>query len=335
MSDVDAVIAWVDGSDPAHRQRLEQALAARGMPRPSSAHPTRFNDAGEIEYCLASILRHAPWIRRIHIVTDAQAPPLMHRIAGTALAQRVRLVDHREIFAGFERYLPTFNSRAICSMLWRIPGLAERYIYFNDDMALLRPVEASDFFRDGGVVQRGEWRPQQATTVAGRLATWWKSNIRKGPVRDGERMAQETSARLAGFERKYYRMQHVPYPFRRATLESYFAAHPDVLERDLEFPFRRPGQFRAECLAAHLEIAAGSAVLDNRLRVVQLKPRRQSALRVAAKLARADRDPRDAFVCVQSLEMAADDVREKIAGWLAQRAGSLDAELTAAGTRTL
>jgi Stealth protein CR2, conserved region 2 len=34
------------------------------------------------------------------------------------------------------KLLPTFNSRAIESMLWRIDGLADRFVYFNDDMML-------------------------------------------------------------------------------------------------------------------------------------------------------------------------------------------------------
>lgn len=326
---VDAVIAWVDGADPAHRARLEAALAAHGIARPASAHPTRFNDAGELEYCLASIVRHAPWFRRIHVVTDAQTPAVLERFAGSAWASRIRLVDHREIFAGYERYLPTFNSRAICSMLWRIDGLAERYVYFNDDMVLLHPVQPRDFFRDGKVVQRGAWRRQSGATVLGRAVAWWKRYARTGPPRDNERAAQERSAQLAGFDREYYRLQHTPYPFRRATLEAWFAEHPDVLERDLAYPFRRPGQFRAECLSTHLEIAQGGAVLDNRLHVIQLKPRRQSAARVAAKLAHADRDAGAAFVCVQSLEMAPAPVQARIQAWLDRRVGRLERALRA------
>jgi len=318
---VDAVIAWVDGSDPAHRERLARTLAALGIQRPATATPTRFDDAGEIDYCIASIVRHAPWVRRIHVVTDAQVPPVLRRIAGTPLAAKVRLVDHREIFAGFEQCLPTFNSRAICSMLWRIPGLAERYIYFNDDMSLLRPVQAEDFFRDGKVVARGSWRRQSHAGLGGRAAAAWKRRFAGGAQRDTERAAQELSARMAGFEREYYRIRHVPYPFRRSTLEAYFAGHPDALARDLAHPFRRPGQFRAECLAAHLEIASGHAVQDNSLRVVQLKPREQAAWRLRGKLAGADRDPATAFACVQSIDEASAPMRAAIFAWLDRRIG--------------
>lgn len=320
--EVDAVIAWVDGADPAHRAKLDAALARHGIRRPPGATPTRFNDAGEIDFCLASIMRHAPWIRRVHIVTDNQVPAVMQRIARGPWAGRVQVVDHRSIFGGFEQYLPTFNSRAICSLLWRIPGLAPHYVYFNDDMALLRPVDAGDFFRDGKVVTRGAWRPQSHATLAGRVARWWKRRGGQGIAPDSERAAQELSAQLAGFGDRYYRIEHVPYPFRKATLGDFFARHPEVLQRDLAWPFRRAGQFRAECLAAHLEIAAGRALLDNRLRVVQLKPRQQAPWRLRRKLAHADHDTRAAFACVQSLELAPSQVQADIEAWLRRHVGA-------------
>ncbi len=167
----DAVITWVDGADPQHRERLATYLAERGGERPRAAHSTRFNDAGEIDWCVASILRFAPWFRRIHIVTDGQVPALVARLAGTPWAERIAIVDHRDIFAGFEQHLPTFNSRAIISLLWRTPGLADQFVYFNDDMALLRPIDESDFFRDGRVVLRGQWRTQSQHLVSHRLKT--------------------------------------------------------------------------------------------------------------------------------------------------------------------
>ena len=317
---IDAVIAWVDGSDPAHQAKLQRTLASLGIARPVTAHPTRFSDVGELDYCIASIIRHAPWVRRIHVVTDAQVPPVM-RHPPEALRERLRLVDHREIFAGFEQFLPTFNSRAICSMLWRIQDLAEHYIYFNDDMSLLRRVRPGDFFRDGKVVTRGAWQRQSHASVGGRLATWWKRRVSGRALRDAERPAQELSARLAGFDRTYYRMQHVPYPFRRSTLRDYFSRHPQLLESDLAFPFRRLGQFRAECLAAHLELAAGGAILDNRLKVVQLKPDQQARWRLRRKLVRAGADPGAAFACVQSLDRAAGPERDAILRWLDRSIG--------------
>lgn len=328
---IDAVVTWVDGADPAHAARLRGFLGASAGPAPAAADPTRFNDAGEIEYCLASLLRFAPWLRRIHVVTAGQVPPVLPRLQAGGWGERVRLVDHAEIFAGYERFLPTFNSRAICSMLWRIDGLAERFLYLNDDFMLLRPLARADFFGDDGkVVQRGEWRTQSAHALAGgaRMALRKLRGTLGGkdaPPRDSERDAQELSARLAGFDDRYFRLGHTPYTFRRSTMQAFFDAHPALLERDLAYPFRRAGQFRAECVSAHLEIAQGNAVFDRRLRLAQLKPAEQQAWRLRRKLREADRDERFAFACVQSLDLAPEALRADIVAWLRRRIGALDA----------
>lgn len=321
---IDAVIPWVDGADPAHRQRLDAYLAGHGGARPAAARSTRFHHAGELDWCVAAILRFAPWFRRIHIVSDRQTPALVERLRGTPHAARVRIVDHREIFAGFEHCLPTFNSRTISSMLWRIDGLAERYVCFNDDFMILRPLEPDAFFRGDRVVLRGAWHAQAGHGLLGGLRRVLKRVRGTQADRAGNREAQELSARLAGFARRYYRLPHVPYPYRRSTLESFFGQHPALLEGNIAHALRSPQQFLAESLAAHLEIARDGAVLDGDLRVVQLKPGEQKDWRLQAKLREADRDAAVAFACVQSLDQASEALHAQIATWLDRRIGSLD-----------
>ena len=329
---IDAVITWVDGADPVHRQRLADFLVSQGDARPRTAHPTRFNDAGEIEYCIASILRFAPWFRRIHVVTDGQRPALLQKLVGTPHADRVAIVDHRQIFAGFEQHLPTFNSRSIISALWRIPGLADEFVYFNDDMVLLQPVQPGDFFRDGKVVLRGKWLKQAAYRLPRRIAGFLKRLSGRNKERVGNLDSQELSARLAGFDRTFYRLYHNPYPMRVGVLRDFFAAHPDLLAKNMAYRLRSNDQFKTECLATHLEIAAETALLDNRLHTVQLKPSQQGRARVLRKMRDADRDAGAAFACVQSLEMAAPGLQWEIAGWLDRRVGRLDQVLRAGGS---
>ena len=154
---VDAVVLWVDGDDPRHRERLEACLSSIGGARPESAAPTRFRSVGEIDYCLRSLLRFAPWLRRIHVLTDRQEPRIFLRRDrwSAALREKLVLVDHAAAFAGFEECLPTFDSHSIATAIHRIPGLSEHHVYVNDDMVLLRPLAPEDWFRDGLPVLRG------------------------------------------------------------------------------------------------------------------------------------------------------------------------------------
>ena len=348
MAPIDAVITWVDGSDPSHARRRAEVLGADAGARFAAADATRFGDCGEVGWCVASLLRFAPWLRRIHIVADAQAPAFVARVRGTPLADRVRVVDHREIFAGYERFLPTFSNRSIEAMLWRVPDLAPRFIYLNDDFMLLRDVAPSDFFYgpdiaghasgqvaldDGtrtdsrdGVVLRGHWRD---TAARERWARWRQRLAAlvtggKAPARlarPSQHAAQQLSARMAGFEARYFQFPHCPAPLRRQTIADWFAAHPEALERNLSHRLRSAEQFLTVALANHLELAAGHARIDTRLQTLRLRPSRQSAARVRADLARAARDPSIAFACVQSLDEAEPGMRVHVQDWLTQVIG--------------
>ncbi len=324
-SDVDAVITWVDGADPRHRQRLQAYLEQSGSRGHAAAAPTRFGDCGEIEYCVASLLRHAPWLRSIHIVSDDQQPALLARLKGTPLESRVRVVDHREIFTGFETFLPTFSNRAIECVMWRIPGLAENFIYLNDDFQLLRPVAREDFFRDDGIVLRGRWRAAGDRRLSARLKAALGGSKDTHSARPGNHVAQEHSARLAGFDDRYFQVPHVPHPMRRSVLARYFEQHPEQLAENVRHRLRSNEQFLTTALAAHLELAAGTATIDNRLQVLRLKADSQWLATLRRQLRAADRDPAVALACVQSLDLASEPARQLILAWLERRVGRLHA----------
>lgn len=328
-ADVDAVITWVDGNDPAHHERLASYLAQAGFAPsgrslPRAARPTRFGAAGEIDFCVRSILRHAPWIRRIHVVCDRQQPQIIKQLQRSEHAERFHLVDHREIFAGFEHHLPTFSSRSIISLLWCINGLAENFIYFNDDMVLLRDVQPEDFFRDGKVVLRGCWQPLSNSRWHRRLWLTIKRLKWQRRNRPGNVIAQELSAQLAGSTGRFFRLKHFPYPMRRSTLAAFFAKHPDLLEHNVGYRLRSSAQFKTESVATHLELLHNDAIVDNHLHLAQLKPGRQSAARIHRALEHTAADPRIRFLCVQSLDLAPAAVHNEILAWLNQREHDAD-----------
>lgn len=143
---VDVVYMWVDGSDPRWRAALDETLAEiTGEVLPDSIDDSRFRDNGEFKYSLRSIVPHLNWIRKIHIVTDDQIPVWLD-----VSHPKISMVSHRELF-GEEGRLPTFNSHAIGSRLHHIPGLAEHYLYFNDDIFLGREVGPNHFFMTKGI----------------------------------------------------------------------------------------------------------------------------------------------------------------------------------------
>ena len=116
---VDIVIAWVNGDDPAlKKKRLSYLNPAETTSHPGAAQ-TRFHSLKEVEYCVLSILKFSPFVRKIFIVTDQQDPKIDHAVKRhfPERLKDIRLVDHTEIFEGYEEYLPTFNSICISNML--------------------------------------------------------------------------------------------------------------------------------------------------------------------------------------------------------------------------
>lgn len=92
----------------------------------------RYRDSSELRFSIRSLVKNAPWVRHIYIVTDNQIPHWLN-LETTQLS----IVTHEEIFPN-KSHLPVFSSPAIESHLHRIPGLSKKFIYFNDDVFLGR-----------------------------------------------------------------------------------------------------------------------------------------------------------------------------------------------------
>jgi hypothetical protein len=228
---IDVVIAWVDGRDRRHRAKRNRYLADPGgdaEPERDAHSGRRFSDNEEIRFCLRSIRNYAPWVRTTWLVTDNQVPAAIDR--RRAELDNIRIVDHREIFRGYEQLLPTFNSLAIESMLWRIEGLADRFVYFNDDMMLVGPVEPTEFFsHEGKVNLRGRWsnwleRPDKADSFHG-------SNKLLG-------------AEMLGYTpQHFFSTDHAIYPLLRPAMEELFDEFKPAFLANAGYRFRSREQF--------------------------------------------------------------------------------------------
>lgn len=145
MERVDLVYLWVDGNDPVWQQQKANAMAESGRVfDPQAVAKGRFAENDELRYSLRSVEKFAPWVGTIHIVTADQCPSWLR-----SDHPKIHLVSHRELFAPEE--LPTFNSTAIEMTLHKIPGLAERFVFANDDMLFMRPVGSDFFFNEEGL----------------------------------------------------------------------------------------------------------------------------------------------------------------------------------------
>jgi hypothetical protein len=315
---IDAVVTWVDGADP--KLSAKRALYAEQTQARSGIEDTRFADQGEIEHCLTSLLRFAPWFRKIYVVSDAQVPNIVEMLwaADPALRARLIIVDHQEIFAALPDCLPSFNSLAIETVLYRIPGLAPRFVVFNDDFMLLRPVDEADFFGPMGPVLRGKWMSQMLRFLPP-LYNVIDRCLGRSVQRFSFKQVQLHSARLAGIKRRFYCSGHTPYPVVTATVADFFARFPDLERANAGRRFRHPDQFHMMVLANHLELVAGRAALRATHEEVFIRADVDRTSRIEQKLQRAETDTQTKFLCIGSLDLADPEARRKIKGWLDAR----------------
>lgn len=146
---VDLVVTWVC-PDPTN-----DTLRNSYTGDPKASNNSRTKSQEELLCLFRSIDMFAPWIRRIYVISVTGYPGWLN-----VNNPRVVIVSHSDIFKDTTN-LPTFNSIAIESQIHHIPGLAERYIYCNDDMWFGTPVHREDFFDSEGraKVYKGEKLP--------------------------------------------------------------------------------------------------------------------------------------------------------------------------------
>ena len=160
---VDAVYTWVD---PLDQEWLKQKSEYKHEEAVERLPPSSNSDESELYYSLLSLIKFAPWLRKVWIVCQRpQTPPFLSR-----LPLDIQVVFHDEIFPDAS-VLPSFNSYAIECCLHKVRGLAEHFIYFNDDMMLGSATSPSLFFdeqngiRTPKVYIESEWNPKFEASI--------------------------------------------------------------------------------------------------------------------------------------------------------------------------
>ena len=140
---IDFVITWVDEADPIwYKEKLEtlkkQGKAAEEMIDNSTS---RYRDWDILKYWFRGVEKFAPWVNQIHFVTYGHVPDWLNE-----KHSKLHIVKHEDFIP--QEFRPTFSSHPIEWNFHRIEWLTENFVYFNDDMFLIKKVSPEDFFRD-------------------------------------------------------------------------------------------------------------------------------------------------------------------------------------------
>lgn len=241
---IDFVIPWVDGGDPAWLR--EKDLYSGKITTEDDARDIRFRDWETLKYWFRGVEAFAPWVNRIHFITWGHLPEWLN-----TEHPKLHIVNHKEYIP--EQYLPTFSSHVIELNMHRIPGLSDHFVYFNDDIFLLKPLKEQDFFVHGtpcdlcvsnAITPRlGEFSPilLQTTSYINKHFNKKrdiKRNLRKWfSPKYGKLLTRTVCLLPWTFHTGFYN-HHLAVPYEKKTLETVWKEEPEILDQTCRHRFR-------------------------------------------------------------------------------------------------
>jgi len=97
----------------------------------------QFGLAGTIKL----IRKYMPYIKNIFVIVSHE-----EQVEGIDLSD-AKVITHDQIIPA--TYLPCFNSCTIEMFMWKIPGLSEEFVYFNDDTFVVNYIHPTKWFIKG------------------------------------------------------------------------------------------------------------------------------------------------------------------------------------------
>ena len=262
--EIDLVIPWVDGSDPAW---LAEKSHTTG--KPLDGDNVRFRDWDNLQYLFRGIETFLPFIRKVHFVTWGHLPPWLN-----TECDKLHVVNHRDFIP--EDYLPTFTANAIELNFHRIEGLSEQFIYANDDMFFLRPLSADFFFQNGSPVDVCIEIPHQFFSgqidhmIGNNLAIINKHFSKKNVIKTHRRKWYSPKLGTGALKNLYtspfacftgFYDPHIPFAYCKSTFEAVWEAEPTLLDNTCRFPTRSPEMVN-QWLCRYWQFVTGNFIPD-------------------------------------------------------------------------
>ena len=313
MEKIDAVITWVDGSEPNYRLKLEENLKNKKIIK------RQYLQANEIYFCVASIIKFAPFVQKIFIVTDNQKPNL-NEVRHLVSLNKVEIIDHKDIFRDNMDSLPTFNIRSIDALLFKIKNLSNKFIYFNDDMFLIKETSKEDWFKDNKVVLTGCWAKTYNKQLIKTISHKIKNLLN---IRPSFNAAQSKAANIAGFHDNYFKSYHCGRPQIKSVIKDFYDKNPQILTNQIRHKFRDIRQYMPYSLCWHLLIKENLYFESSSNKLVEInKSRNLSAKKLKKILRSIDSKAEVKFLNIQDLNMATQKTQEVFKNWFIKKLSS-------------
>jgi hypothetical protein len=236
---LDIVYMWVDDSWPGYSAELNRYARTGHDTNPNRTR----NNLETLKYSLRSIERFAPWRGRIYLVSCRPQVPAWLNLAHP----EVHVVHHDEFIP--KTYLPTFNSFAIQSWLYKLPGLSEQFVCFDDDTFFMREAPRDLFFgQDERLRYHFAGRLPRRRRVRRKGTSPWTNSL----VNSADLLNEIVRGPHPGFI-------HGAKLFRKRDCEEVIARWPDIFEQTWRSRFRAHNNVSLDALLPQYAVAMGRA----------------------------------------------------------------------------
>lgn len=237
---MDFVQLWVNNNDVEWQNEFNSYANING----GDKRNVRYRDWENLKYWFRGIEKFAPWVERVHLVTCGHYPDWLN-----LNCPKLNFVKHSDFIPSV--WLPTFNVNTIELNLHRIEGLAEDFVYFNDDLFLIDKVAPKRFFKKGFPCDMAALNPVEADqlghivlndleiinkyfdlhhTIKKYIGKWF--NIHNG-LNNLRTLALLPWNRFTGIQNP-----HFPNAFKKSVFQEVWNREKDVLEKTCCSRFR-------------------------------------------------------------------------------------------------
>lgn len=239
---VDIVMPWVDGADPVWLEEKQKYNPNDG----EDANINRYRDWGLLKFWFRSVEKYAPWVNKIHFITYGHLPVWLN-----TENPKLHIVKHEDYIP--REFLPVFSSHPIELNMNKIDGLAERFIYSNDDLFFLNNTLPNDFFIDGKPVDLAAEAPfcffegGIDHIVGNDIAVLNKHFNKREVIKRNRKLWFSLSAPRTALKNLYmlpvkafsaFANPHIMQPFLKSTLEEVWNEEEELLRRTSSHKFR-------------------------------------------------------------------------------------------------
>ena len=243
--DIDFVIPWVDGSDSEWKKSFNQYCPIEKQ-KSVDATDERYRDYGLLKYWFRGVEKFAPYVRKVHFITNGQKPGWLN-----TTCKKLNWVKHSDYLP--DDCLPVFSSHPIEIYMHKISGLAEHFVYFNDDLFLTDFTTPDFFFRKGLPCDyaisniQTPVRSVMRNIVLNDLTEinrhfnkkdYFKKNPFKYINSKYGKMNLRTIVCMLWNETTGFQNYHLAQPYLKSTLEEVWEKCPEILNETMHSRFR-------------------------------------------------------------------------------------------------